>query len=466
MASAQSDQHVLEDDGVGCRYASPQVACPLVGRLFNFRHEMRAGLHVYVSTAGDDTLAGPLWSGLQPPYALEPRANPWFRFGINNADGEDLAVWRALAWALTEGSERYALPTYDRDQVAAKMHVPRHEVVLVRWEYRIDVRQNTFGEADIGFVPAKACVRTHPSPDQWELEHRHEAGIFHLSSFADLTVIDVVLSTDVTSEISIFALHAGMRRAEQLIDVLRGTDRPQLAEALRRGDIFVDLAVVRDRFLGYTSYFTVASPDDIGDRLGGLRGPLRVSIRGLRRSCPDAQRFRCVRGGNRGTRECTPCSRRSWQSRCRINSVMHSQGLAARPGRIESDGSLCARPARRPLSVEPLRRIPKDRRRSDRLEANLRVIALDEAQHAVTDQRSGPCLDGEDIQDRLSHIGLPRGESVVVLKHEYRSRRILSCPVGVRDHVAQAVVESSEVPPVVARKVQGRGHIPVKIAFV
>jgi hypothetical protein len=270
MASAQSDQHVLEDDGVGCRYASPQVACPLVGRLFNFRHEMRAGLHVYVSTAGDDTLAGPLWSGLQPPYALEPRANPWFRFGINNADGEDLAVWRALAWALTEGSERYALPTYDRDQVAAKMHVPRHEVVLVRWEYRIDVRQNTFGEADIGFVPAKACVRTHPSPDQWELEHRHEAGIFHLSSFADLTVIDVVLSTDVTSEISIFALHAGMRRAEQLIDVLRGTDRPQLAEALRRGDIFVDLAVVRDRFLGYTSYFTVASPDDIGDRLGGL----------------------------------------------------------------------------------------------------------------------------------------------------------------------------------------------------
>ena len=115
---------------------------------------------VYVSTAGDDTLAGPLWSGLQPPYALEPRANPWFRFGINNADGEDLAVWRALAWALTEGSERYALPTYDRDQVAAKMHVPRHEVVLVRWEYRIDVRQNTFGEADIGFVPAKACVRT------------------------------------------------------------------------------------------------------------------------------------------------------------------------------------------------------------------------------------------------------------------------------------------------------------------
>lgn len=45
---------------------------------------------------------------------------------------------------------------------------------------------------------------------------------------------------------------------------------PTLAEVLRPSDVVVNLAVVRDRFLGYTSYFTVAARADIGARLDAL----------------------------------------------------------------------------------------------------------------------------------------------------------------------------------------------------
>jgi hypothetical protein len=204
------------------------------------------------------------------PYSVDPLANPWHRFGINNADGEDLAVWRALAWALTGGRERYALPVFDRDGVAAKLHVPRHDLVLVRWEYRVDVEQETPDEADLGFLPAKACVRIHPQPDAWELEHRDEAGLFQLSSFSDLTGVDLVLSRDVWSELGIFGLQIGIGGAERLIESLRAPEQPQLAQVLGPGDVFVDLAIVRDRFLGNTSYFTLVSPAEMGARLAVL----------------------------------------------------------------------------------------------------------------------------------------------------------------------------------------------------
>jgi hypothetical protein len=243
---------------------------PWVGRLFDFHHERRDGLNVYVSTAGDDDLIGPLWPGLRPPYPDEPLANPWLRFGVNNTEGEDLAVWRALAWALTTSRERYAVPVFDRDLVAGWLQVPREEMVLVAWEYRVDLVQDPSADADLGFVTADTCVRIAPPPDAWELEHKNEAGLFHLSSLADLTTVDNALGFDVTSQVSIFGIDPRAGRAAWLVDGLRRPVRPELDELLEPSDVFVHLAVVRDRFLGYTSYFTVAAHGDIGARLDAL----------------------------------------------------------------------------------------------------------------------------------------------------------------------------------------------------
>lgn len=43
-----------------------------------------------------------------------------------------------------------------------------------------------------------------------------------------------------------------------------------MAEVLRPGEMFVDLAVVRDRFLGHTSYLIVKSAEPIDDRIHAL----------------------------------------------------------------------------------------------------------------------------------------------------------------------------------------------------
>ncbi|WP_239090885.1 hypothetical protein [Asanoa iriomotensis] len=230
-----------------------------------FEYRRRDGLHCYVVRADEAGLPGPAWSGLwEQDYSEDRALNPWWRHGINNSDGEALAVWRALAWALTAGMTRFATPAYYRDEAAGLLGVDRETVRLVRWEYEVDLEQPDWLTADVGFVPARACVPLRPPPDPWERDHAGFAGLFELAGFQHLTDLDLAISGDATSELTLFALR-GPDRADSLAAALNQNHRPRLADILQAGDIFVDLAVVRDLGAGPASYFTVKTPEATDD---------------------------------------------------------------------------------------------------------------------------------------------------------------------------------------------------------
>jgi hypothetical protein len=206
-------------------------------RFLRFEHEYRDGLHSYVIRADETDLPGPAWPGLwELDYPEEPDLNPWHRHAINNSDGEALAVWRALAWELTAGRSRFAIPAYYRDEAARFLGVDREAVRLVRWEYEVDVEQPEWLTADVGFVPARSCVPLRPAPDPWQWDHAGFAGLFELASFRHLTDLDLAVAGDASSELTLFALR-DPGRADFLAAALNQADRPFLADILQPGDI-------------------------------------------------------------------------------------------------------------------------------------------------------------------------------------------------------------------------------------
>jgi hypothetical protein len=217
-----------------------------------FEHAFRDGLHTYTARA-DSGLVNEVWRGLQDlaPYPDDPELNPMDLFCISNIAGERLAVWRALAWAVTDGLHRCGIPQWDRDNVAIGLGFDRDALRLVRWEYDVDV-----AEGDLGFVPATASVRIHPPPDQWEIDHGGFAGLFPLASFGDLTRLDGAIFTNNRAQVTVFGLDGG--RFDEFADALNAPDRPMLADILRPGEMFVSLATVRDAWMtNWTNTVTV-----------------------------------------------------------------------------------------------------------------------------------------------------------------------------------------------------------------
>ncbi|HTJ32683.1 MAG TPA: hypothetical protein VL738_05585 [Dactylosporangium sp.] len=211
-----------------------------------FEHAYRDGLHTYTARA-DSTLVDEVWRGLQDlaPYPDDPQLDPMDLFGISNFAGERLAVWRAVAWAVTDGLRRCGIPYWHRDTAAIRLGVDREALQLVRWEYDID----------LGFVPASASVSIHPAPDQWEIDHRGFAGLFPLASFDDLTRLDDA-AADIQAKVTVFGLDGD--RFEELADALNAPDRPVLADILRPGEVLASLVTVRDGWLNtMTNTFTV-----------------------------------------------------------------------------------------------------------------------------------------------------------------------------------------------------------------
>nr|WP_230582377.1 hypothetical protein [Salinispora tropica] len=241
-----------------------------------FAHKRRDGLHCYVVRADKADMPGPLWPGLwEQEYSDDADLNPWRRYVVNNNDGEALAVWRALAWEFTAGLSRFVIPTYYRDEAAQLQGIDRAAVQLVRWEYEVDLEQPEWLTADIGFVPARACVPLLPDP--WQREHAGFAGLFPVASFRHLTDLALAVAGDATSEITIFALQ-DPDRASMLASALNQAHHPELAEILHPGDILVDVAVVHDLGAGPASYLTIKTPEAT-DEVGHLAAHFSEAFR-------------------------------------------------------------------------------------------------------------------------------------------------------------------------------------------
>ncbi len=216
-------------------------------RLFDFRHTADAGVHTY-SCSASVTLEA-MWPGLwEQEYPGDTDLNPYLRFGINNGDGEPQAVWRAFAWAITNGTSRFAIPNYYGDVSAKALGHDPEAVDLVDWEYDVDVGDPsaTFASADRGFVHARHVVPLQPEPTEWESSTRSKARVLPLRSLADLHQL-ARSTSEATSEITIFGLVQRDRHGA-LLDTLRGSTRPRLSDVIEPGDVLVDIALDHDGF--------------------------------------------------------------------------------------------------------------------------------------------------------------------------------------------------------------------------
>jgi hypothetical protein len=214
-----------------------------VDGFLDFGHEQSGDLHTYhcaVELAGDV-----LWPGLFEVYPEDRLQSPFHRFAINNSDGEALAVWRALAWAVTTGRSRFAIPSYYRDDAARLLSVERADIAMIDWEYEVEAEPGSLSDVDRGFVPARSVAPIQPEPTSWEKAHQAKAGLFELRNSSDLIALALAVGCDASSEITIFGL-AGENGPTRLVERLRGKTRPHLQEILNTGDVFVDLAVDHD----------------------------------------------------------------------------------------------------------------------------------------------------------------------------------------------------------------------------
>jgi hypothetical protein len=117
------------------------------------------------------------------------------------------------------------------------------------------------------------------------------------------------------------------------------------------------------------------------------------------------------------------------------SKAMHSQRAACRlthkPDAKEPTAAVRGMRARSlgnprsPLRVEPFGFVPHDRGCTDRWEAELRVVGLDQAYHPMPSEGGSAGLGGDDIQDGMGNGRLADGENLVVGQHKNMVTKVL-----------------------------------------
>ncbi|MDO0936379.1 hypothetical protein QQY66_33520 [Streptomyces sp. DG2A-72] len=216
-------------------------------------------MNVYRYLPGSEAAVTQHWPGLFQGWP--PGPTPFTEYAVNNNNTEEMAVYLGLAWRLTAGLTRYAIPTYYRDDAAQALG---REPVLVDWEYEIEA-EDPHAVRDNGFVPGRSTADRH-KPDSWGNTNR--AGLFELSAPRDLVRLLHAVLLDATAEITLFGVAPGIDRRAALVASLCGSARPSLPSVLRDADVFVDLTIGSD--VGYYDAITVASLADLQLRIDTL----------------------------------------------------------------------------------------------------------------------------------------------------------------------------------------------------
>ncbi|MFE0147865.1 hypothetical protein ACFWY5_12000 [Nonomuraea sp. NPDC059007] len=198
------------------------------------------------------------WPGLyELEYPSDERHNPFFRYGVNNNNQEEVAVYLGLAWAFTAGRHRFAVPTWARDEVIH--YEGRQDYDLIGWEYGIDAERTDWPARDRGFVVPRNMLPIRPAPSDWQRAHQREAGLFPVRDLRELTALTTVTLADAYGSVNLFGL-TDLDRKTRLIDSLRGQRPPEMGTLLAPGDVFVDITIGCD--LGTYDSILVAAGGD------------------------------------------------------------------------------------------------------------------------------------------------------------------------------------------------------------
>ena len=229
--------------------------------MISFETDQLAGLHRYAYLPGEDLPLDDPWPGLFEEWSdngVLLNRTPMTEYAINNINCEEVAVYLGLLWRLTEGGNRFAIPTYYRDKAADLIG---QDPEFVDWEYSVEAGAPDIDSRDRGFIPARACVPFRPEPTQWQQDHASHAGLFALKAPGDLVAMLRATIADASAEVTVFAV----QDHERLLAGLRSKTRPELTDLLQPGDVFADLTIGVDE--PYSDSLIVAAHEDLTARV-------------------------------------------------------------------------------------------------------------------------------------------------------------------------------------------------------
>ncbi|RKE02895.1 hypothetical protein [Streptomyces sp. TLI_171] len=226
------------------------------------------GVRLFHYLPGDDRAVTRHWPGLCQHWPEEE--TPFTEWAVNNCNTEEVAVYTGLAWRLTAGLDRYAIPTYYRDEAE---HLLKQKPVMVSWEYEVDATAPTAAARNKGSVPGRTAKPFGAEPDD-----ARRAGLFRLSTPRDLVSALQAVIFDAWSETTVFAVAPGPERLQRLVSALSGPTPPTLADVLEEEGVLVDLTIGSD--FDYYNSITVASRADLRHRINDLTADCarRISV--------------------------------------------------------------------------------------------------------------------------------------------------------------------------------------------
>ncbi|MEU7941278.1 hypothetical protein [Microbispora bryophytorum] len=238
-------------------------------RPIRFEQHQHLDGFVYVYAPGEETPVELHWPGLYQDWPDHDRT-PFTEFAINNCEQEEVAVYFGLAWHLTEGLTRYAIPIWYRDPAARSIG---RQPELVDWEYIVDSETPAGGERVVGFSRARVSGSDHSS----------SAGLFDVHAFRDLLLLQQSL-WDASSAINLFAVRPGAHRRRRLLNTLRSPLPPHLVDVLDKGEMLIDVTIGMD--VGTWSSLTVAVLSDLQVRLDELASAFEERVTEYEKSVP------------------------------------------------------------------------------------------------------------------------------------------------------------------------------------
>ncbi len=183
------------------------------------------------------------WPGLYEPWEVEPDENPFIRFGVNNNNQEEMAVYQGFAWAITENRLRLAVLHCEGQLV--ETWFGRSPESWLKWEYFVDSESSDLAHREEGFRKARS---TGPS-------HASGAAAYRIDSRDELRDLVVASLSDAWGELTLF----GFENEERLAGALKRMNeraKPNLGALLDGGDRMVHLAFGVD--LGHFDSIVVA----------------------------------------------------------------------------------------------------------------------------------------------------------------------------------------------------------------
>ena len=144
--------------------------------------------------------------------------------------------------------------------------MPPSAATMTTWEYQVDEDEPDLAQAVRGYVKARACVPIRPAPDPWQSGHADQAGLFQISTFEELSAVDVAVAGDASSEITLYCLPDANDRSA-LVSALTGTVPPSAQDILSIAVRLIDITQIRDLYSAGASRLLVHSCHDEERRL-------------------------------------------------------------------------------------------------------------------------------------------------------------------------------------------------------